>query len=74
MDAPLVIGRRRLLGWCFDRGLQRIALQHSTQNHPSCRVAEKAGYALEGTLRSVWQLADGRHDVHLHARINSVDR
>ncbi|MFF1823352.1 GNAT family N-acetyltransferase [Kribbella sp. NPDC058245] len=60
--------------WCFGLGFQRIALQHSTQNHPSCRVAEKAGYPLEGTLRSVWQLADGRHDVHLHARINSVDR
>ncbi|TDC21208.1 N-acetyltransferase [Kribbella albertanoniae] len=56
--------------WCFDLGFQRISLQHSTRNHQSCRVAEKAGYLLEGTLRSVWQLADGRHDAHLHARIS----
>lgn len=57
--------------WCFTLGFQRIALQHSTRNHASCRVAEKAGYLLEGTLRSAWQLADGRHDVHVHARTSS---
>ncbi|MET7278183.1 GNAT family N-acetyltransferase [Kribbella sp. NPDC005582] len=57
--------------WCFALGFQRIALQHSTRNHASCRVAEKAGYLLEGTLRSAWQLADGRHDAHVHARTSS---
>ncbi|TDD62498.1 N-acetyltransferase [Kribbella antibiotica] len=54
--------------WCFALGFERIVLQHSTRNQQSCRVAEKAGYALEGTLRSAWRLADGRHDAHLHAR------
>ncbi|GAA1679202.1 GNAT family N-acetyltransferase [Kribbella yunnanensis] len=56
--------------WCFGLGFQRIALQHSTRNHQSCRVAEKAGYLLEGTLRSAWQLDDGRHDAHLHAHVS----
>ncbi|MFK4082904.1 GNAT family N-acetyltransferase [Kribbella sp. NPDC020789] len=60
--------------WCIAVGFQRIALQHSTHNHASCRVAEKAGYPLEGTLRSAWQLADGRHDVHVHARTSFADR
>ncbi len=60
-----------LARWCFALGFQRIALQHSTRNHASCRVAEKAGYLLEGTLRNAWQLADGRHDVHVHARTSS---
>ncbi|WP_405062693.1 GNAT family N-acetyltransferase [Kribbella sp. NBC_01505] len=59
--------------WCFDLGFRRLALQHSTRNNQSCRVAEKAGYQLEGTLRGAWRLADGRHDAHLHARINPVD-
>jgi RimJ/RimL family protein N-acetyltransferase len=35
--------------WAFnDLGLRRIELTHSTQNVPSCRVAEASGYVLEG--------------------------
>jgi hypothetical protein len=37
----------------------------------SCRVAEKTGFAGEGVRRSAWLLADGRHDVHAHARLRS---
>jgi RimJ/RimL family protein N-acetyltransferase len=56
--------------WLFDEvGLHRIALVHSTRNEPSCRVATKAGFALEGTLRGDLLHADGWHDVHLHARL-----
>ena len=34
----------------------------------SCRVAAKAGFALEGTLRESNLLAEGFADTHLHAR------
>jgi RimJ/RimL family protein N-acetyltransferase len=49
-------------------GFHRLALDHSTRNHASCRVAEKSGYLLEGTKRSAAVHDDGRHDMHLHAR------
>jgi ribosomal-protein-alanine N-acetyltransferase len=56
--------------WAFnDLGLHRIELTHSTQNVPSCRVAEASGYLLEGTKRLAGLHADGLHDMHLHARI-----
>jgi RimJ/RimL family protein N-acetyltransferase len=57
-------------GWAFDDlGLHRLELQHSTANPASCRVAAKAGFALEGTLRSAMLHPDGWHDMHLHARV-----
>jgi [ribosomal protein S5]-alanine N-acetyltransferase len=40
-------------------------------NRGSCRVAGKTGFAVEGVRRSAWLLADGRHDVHAHARLRS---
>jgi RimJ/RimL family protein N-acetyltransferase len=55
--------------WSFGVGLQRLQLEHSTLNLASCRVAERSGYTLEGTLRSYVRHADGRHDMHLHARL-----
>jgi ribosomal-protein-alanine N-acetyltransferase len=55
--------------WAFDLGLNRLELQHSTQNGPSCRVAERAGFALEGTKRRAVPHQDGWHDMHLHARL-----
>ncbi|MEV0575843.1 GNAT family N-acetyltransferase [Streptomyces sp. NPDC050392] len=58
--------------WAMDAwGFHRIALEHATANHASCRVAEKAGFAVEGVRRSAWLQADGRHDVHLHARVRT---
>lgn len=52
------------------RGLARVSLQHATANVASCRVAEKAGFELEGTMRSASVYGDGRrHDDHLHARV-----
>jgi RimJ/RimL family protein N-acetyltransferase len=50
-------------------GFHRLELDHSTRNDASCRVATKAGFAPEGTKRSAAVHADGRHDMHLHARI-----
>jgi len=52
-----------------DLGLHRLTLGHSTANPASCRVATKAGFELEGTLRSALRHRDGWHDMHWHARI-----
>jgi len=76
-----VAGRaRRLLGGhrgdrrhgplgLHDLGLHRLELRHSTANPASCRVAARAGFRLEGTLRSAMRHPDGWHDMHLHARL-----
>jgi RimJ/RimL family protein N-acetyltransferase len=59
--------------WALDEiGFCRLHLDHSTQNHASCRVATKSGYLLEGTMRSAGLHDDGRHDMHLHARIRDI--
>jgi RimJ/RimL family protein N-acetyltransferase len=51
-------------------GLQRVELFHAVDNPASCRVATKAGFALEGTHRSSFRYGDGRlHDEHSHARL-----
>ncbi|MFJ9088497.1 GNAT family N-acetyltransferase [Streptomyces sp. NPDC102384] len=57
--------------WAFDIGFHRIDLLHSTGNEPSCKVALKADYPLEGTRRSSALHTDGWHDMHVHARINA---
>jgi RimJ/RimL family protein N-acetyltransferase len=55
--------------WALDDlGLHRLQLGHSVANPASCRVADKAGFSLEGTLRSALLHRDGWHDLHLHAR------
>ncbi|GAA1259026.1 GNAT family N-acetyltransferase [Kitasatospora nipponensis] len=59
-----------LSAWALDEiGFHRLQVDHSTRNHASCRVATKSGYRLEGTKRSAAVHDDGRHDMHLHARI-----
>ncbi|WP_239134206.1 GNAT family N-acetyltransferase [Rugosimonospora africana] len=59
-----------LTAWCFATlGLHRIEVYHSTANPASCRVAQRAGFAAEGTKRSEARHADGWHDMHLHARL-----
>jgi RimJ/RimL family protein N-acetyltransferase len=56
--------------WAVDElGLHRLSLHHSTANPASCRVAAKAGFALEGTLRSAMRHPDGWHDMHLHGLV-----
>jgi RimJ/RimL family protein N-acetyltransferase len=55
--------------WALDElGLHRLGLGHSVANTASCRVADKAGFRLEATLRSALLHPDGWHDMHLHAR------
>jgi RimJ/RimL family protein N-acetyltransferase len=59
-----------LSGWALgEAGFHRLQLEHSTRNAASCRVAVKSGFVLEGTKRSDAVHSDGRHDMHLHARI-----
>ncbi|GIF98818.1 GNAT family N-acetyltransferase [Catellatospora citrea] len=59
-----------LSAWALgEAGFHRLHLDHSTRNIASCRVAVKAGFLLEGTKRSDAIHSDGRHDMHLHARI-----
>lgn len=45
--------------WAFAEGMQRVTALISVDNPASSRVAEKAGYHLEGVLRSVHSI-DGR--------------
>ncbi|AVV43599.1 GNAT family N-acetyltransferase [Streptomyces sp. ID05-04B] len=59
-----------LTRWAFDEiGFHRLELMHAIANEASCRVAGKAGFALEGTKRSAVLHQDGWHDMHLHARV-----
>ena len=65
-----VAALRTLRDWCFgELGLHRINLYHSVANPASCRVAEKAAFAWEGTARSSWPHPDGWHDMHLHGSV-----
>ncbi|MEV4942968.1 GNAT family N-acetyltransferase [Streptomyces zaomyceticus] len=60
----------RVSRWALDGlGLHRLRLCHSVANTASCRVAERARYSFEGTLRSALLHADGWHDEHLHALV-----
>ncbi|MFI1205463.1 GNAT family N-acetyltransferase [Streptomyces sp. BHT-5-2] len=60
-----------LAAWALDEaGFHRLELAHSVANEPSCRVATKSGFALEGTRRSAHLQPDGWHDMHIHARIH----
>jgi RimJ/RimL family protein N-acetyltransferase len=52
-------------------GLERVGLAHAVSNAASCSVAERAGFAYEGTLRRYGLHADGWHDMHMHSRISA---
>jgi RimJ/RimL family protein N-acetyltransferase len=61
-----------LTDWAFAAlGLARIQLSIHPENVASRRVAEKAGYTLEGTLRSVKVIRGSRVDVCLYSRLPS---
>ncbi|GAA2446125.1 GNAT family protein [Streptomyces macrosporus] len=62
--------------WAFaareDGGLalHRLSLDHALVNPASCRVATRAGFRLEGTMRDFYvDTAGRRYDSHLHARL-----
>jgi RimJ/RimL family protein N-acetyltransferase len=51
--------------------VDRIELCHAVENTASGRVAEKAGFTLEGRLRRSYRYGDGRkHDELLWARLS----
>ncbi|MFF3617242.1 GNAT family N-acetyltransferase [Streptomyces sp. NPDC002580] len=61
-----------MASWAFEvAGFHRLDLEHAMGNTASCRVAEKTGFGVEGVRRSAWLQTDGRHDVHVHARLRS---
>lgn len=50
--------------------LHRLALDHVLLNTASCKVALKADFQIEGTMRDYFVETGGRrHDAHLHARL-----
>ncbi|MEO7981535.1 MAG: GNAT family N-acetyltransferase [Sporichthyaceae bacterium] len=53
-------------------GLHRVQLQHAVANTASCRVAEKADFALESTQRGSCLLAEGFVDEHQHVRVRTA--
>ncbi|GAA3925896.1 GNAT family N-acetyltransferase [Streptomyces gulbargensis] len=66
---------RRVSAWALDDlGLHRLRLCHSVGNPASCRVAGKAGFLYEGTMRGALLHADGWHDQHLHALVAGAPR
>jgi RimJ/RimL family protein N-acetyltransferase len=61
---------RQLTSWAFtDRGAQRVSLMIGVDNVGSQRVAAKAGYQLEGVLRSSYFKQGQRGDVQLWSRL-----
>jgi RimJ/RimL family protein N-acetyltransferase len=57
--------------WALTKGgLQRVWLTANVDNVPSVRVAVKAGFTLEGTLRRAAAEPDGLHDQHLFALLD----
>jgi RimJ/RimL family protein N-acetyltransferase len=63
------IAVRAATTWMFSIGFHRLELLHSLENEASCRVADAAGYRLEGTQRGRLLHADGWHDAHVHVRL-----
>ena len=61
--------------WAFtEQGLHRLELGHRTNNEASCRVAQKAGFAIEGIERQKLKYGTERFDVETHARLRSDAR
>ena len=61
--------------WAFsEQGLYRLELGHRTNNEASCRVAQKAGFAIEGIERQKLKYGTERFDVETHARLRSDAR
>ena len=61
-----------LTRWAFNElGIERAQLYISPRNAASKRVAEKAGYVYEGTLRSMHFKGDLREDTEVWSRLPS---
>ncbi|MDQ1741186.1 MAG: hypothetical protein QOE53_2838 [Pseudonocardiales bacterium] len=79
MVAPAARGRgagtemlRQLTSWAFtEGGALRAVLIINVTNVASQRIAERAGYTLEGVLRSVYFKQGRRSDVQIWSRLPS---
>ncbi|WP_116244685.1 GNAT family N-acetyltransferase [Nocardiopsis sp. FIRDI 009] len=61
--------------WAIDQGFQRVELKAATGNTGSRRVAEKAGFVLEGVERNAMPLHEGRTDLAVYSLVPSdLDR
>jgi RimJ/RimL family protein N-acetyltransferase len=61
---------RQLTTWAFEeRGIRRAHLLIDVDNPASSRVAERAGYRLEGVMRSTYLKQGRRGDTQLWARL-----
>ena len=62
-------------GWtrfAFSIGMKRVEIRCDVRNTRSAAVAERAGYQLEGTLRSDSRGTDGQlRDTHIFAKLSS---
>ncbi|MEU9917365.1 GNAT family protein [Streptomyces sp. NPDC051001] len=59
----VVEATKRLSQWASDDlGLHRLRLCHSMANPATCRVATKAGFLVDGTMRSALVHEDGWRD------------
>ena len=58
--------------WAMDQlRLKRLELIHAVVNPASCKVAERAGFELEGTVRLGERYGDKQwYDEHIHGRVN----
>ncbi|GAA4596218.1 hypothetical protein GCM10023194_67860 [Planotetraspora phitsanulokensis] len=54
---------RAVTRWAFSLGLHRVELRTTLENEASQRVAAKAGFTYEGTLRQAQRGHDGMHDL-----------
>ncbi len=60
----------QLTRWAFDeRGIARASLHINVGNEGSRQVARRAGYSLEGVLRSTWLKDDVRVDTEVWSRL-----
>jgi RimJ/RimL family protein N-acetyltransferase len=62
---------RELTEWAFANGAERVELFIDVRNPASERVAQRAGYVREGTLRSVHLKGDERIDATVWSRLPS---
>jgi RimJ/RimL family protein N-acetyltransferase len=62
---------RQLTDWALARGLQRLELRIGTDNEASKRVAARADYVFEGTLRSLYFKDGLRADTELWSLLPS---
>ena len=61
-----------LLTYLFEEhGLHRVEIQCATENAPSCAIAERLGFKLEGVRREAERVGDRYHDLNHYALLRA---